>query len=169
MKSACYIPDFGDVFLHPTPFIKQDTTILNGVIVPFSSSKTKQDLDALIPELERLVCSAHHEIGSSDYIPGIGVENDYAKNSLSYDNDGWNVSIEYECCGEWYNHPGDWWNPSEHVLKKAWGRANAAEAYYSNDTTGEYREFTDSELDNIYEAIESALEESLIGLEGTEY
>lgn len=119
------------------------------------------DLNALIPKLCDLMFNADHKIGVSSYEEGLGVENAYEFNGVSYSEAGWNISIEYKCCGEWYYHSADRWSPMDSGLHKVWGEIVSIDATWENDETGEYRDFTGEELYEVWNELEETLKDSL--------
>ena len=161
MKSNVLSPSLGSITMLQTSTTSQRKSALIGAKNNQRLNITKQDLNKLIPVLQNLILCNDPEIGGEYYESGYRVENDYAQNSISYEQDGWEIYVEYECCGEWYDHPGDRWTPSEHTLRKAWGEITSIDATYTDENTGEYIDFSESDLSEIWDALEESLAESL--------
>lgn len=118
---------------------------------------------ALVPELVRMILEADHEIGWSGYEydsddGSLGRYDHYEPNSIEYEKDGWSIEVKYECCGEWVNDPGDYYNPPVCDLKSKWFRFVSIEAGYCDSETGEEYIFSDEELIPIARAITDKIE-----------
>ena len=123
--------------------------------------KTIADLNALIPTLVDLIRNNDHEIGESYYEQdedGWGRCDDSTPNYLCYEKDGWLIEIYYECCGEWDNDPGDYWTPPSSDLVRAWGELTEITAYHYDEDTDEETEFSGNDLNELWSAINNALE-----------
>ncbi len=124
--------------------------------------KTKADLNALIPTLVELLRNNDHEIGDS-YIEqdedGWGRCDEPATNYLCYEEDGWLIEITYECCGEFYNDPGDYWTPPCYDLKSAWGEVTEILASHTDEETDEESEFSDDDLKELWSALDEELKD----------
>lgn len=125
------------------------------------SAKFQSKLASLIPVLKDLMLLTEHNIGESYYEAGSGVENLYETNYIFYDEDGWTVTIEYRCCGEWYHDSGDSSTPPDHGLRTAFGDLVSVEAIYDDDLTGESHVYSQDELGNLWFELEASLHESL--------
>ena len=124
------------------------------------ASKTKADLNALIPLLVELLHNNDHDIGES-YLDrdtdGWGRFNDYTVNSLCYEEDGWCIEITYKCCGEWERDSGDYWTPPSCELVKAWGEVTELSAVYYDEETEEGKEFSVNDLKKLRTALNKEL------------
>lgn len=122
--------------------------------------KTKSDLNSLIPTIVELLCNNDHEIGES-YIDqdedGWGRCDEPATNYLCYEEDGWLIEITYECCGEYYSDPGDYWTPSCYDLKRAWGEVIEITASHLDEETDEESEFSDEDVKELWNALDKEL------------
>lgn len=106
--------------------------------------KTIADLNAIIPTISEALVANEHEIGET--------------NEFVYDEDGWYVEITYSTDGEYYNEEGDYCTPSCYDLKRAWGKVIDLGASYS-DEDGNEVEFSDKELETLWNALDKALED----------
>lgn len=123
--------------------------------------KTIADLNALITILVDLIRNNGHEIGESYYEQdedGWGRCDDSTPNYLCYEKDGWLIEIYYDCCGEWDNDPGDYWTPPSSTLRRAWGEVTEITAYHYDEDTDEETEFSGNDLNELWSAINNALE-----------
>lgn len=118
--------------------------------------KSVKDLNELIPILVDMVLD-HPKIGSryfgrceEDY------DEEWESNYVIYEEDGWYIEINYRCCGDWDEDSGDYYTPPSCDLIRAWGEVESIEASYGEDD--DYQEFDDEELDELWKAIDSALE-----------
>lgn len=124
--------------------------------------KTLADLNALIPTLCDLVKNNDHEIGDSYYErdeDGFGCCcSEYESNFVCYEEDGWLIEISYQCAGEWDNDPGDYWTPPSSDLKRAWGEVTEINAYHYDEDTDEEIEFSESDVNELWIALDKVLE-----------
>ena len=113
--------------------------------------KTIAELNALIPELISLVHSLDPQIGKSEYDTdedGVGLNNEYASNYVVYDKNGWEIAIDFECCGKY----------EDGEVVNAWGRLTDLSACHYDEKTDEYSDFNDDDLGEIWKALELELE-----------
>ncbi|MDE6716560.1 MAG: hypothetical protein K2J70_00070 [Muribaculaceae bacterium] len=166
MKLECY-SSLKDPF--PLHHIKSDMRVKPN---PYMSetkqslTKTAPNLKSLIPALQDIIANTDHEIGESYFERGVGLEEDYASNTLGYNEDGLEIEIHYQCCGEWYHIPGDRWTPDDHSLRKAWGEILSIDARWENEETGECYKFNDEEVSEILIPLEEYLNKCLIDYVG---
>ena len=115
--------------------------------------KTLNDLKALYPTLCDLLANNDHEVGecTSD-------DCNYAFNSVFYEEDGWSIEIDYQCCGRWSNDPGDYWTPSSSTLVRAWGEVTEIIASHYDEESGEEIVFTNDDLEELYNELDKVLE-----------
>lgn len=121
----------------------------------------KSDLKALIPLILEKFTSNGHKIGESCcYLSedGWGQSNESVTNFFYYEEDGWYIEVEYECCGEWAYYEGDNWTPSSRSLKEVWGEITKIYAYHYDETTDKETEFSEDELNELWSALDQALE-----------
>lgn len=124
--------------------------------------KTIDDLKALLPTLLDLFSNEDHQIGESHWDQdedGWGKCNDYESNCFTYEEDGWCIEINYECCGEWDSDPGDYWNPPYCELRCAWGEVTEISAYHYDEDTDEEREFSEDELAEFFAPFDELLKD----------
>lgn len=124
--------------------------------------KTIEDLKALIPTIVNLFKDNHHEIGESYYEQdedGWGRCEDCTTNYFIYDEDGWLIEVTYECCGEWYNDPGDYWNPPCYDLIRGWGEVTEITASHYDEETGDKTEFGVDDLDELWKLLDEELKD----------
>lgn len=124
--------------------------------------KTLENLKNLIPTIVEQISGADHEIGESYFEQGEdgwGRCNDYTTNYFTYEEDGWLIEVEYRCCGEWDNDPGDYWTPPSCDLRKAWGEVTEITASHYDEDTEEETEFEDKDLNELWNAIDEALKD----------
>ena len=101
----------------------------------------KEKLHELVPTITELIRKSDHNIGVSEYN-----DDEYKENLFTYDNDGWNIEIEYRCCGKWYQDLGDYWNPPCTDLIRAWGNITNISASYCDQITDQEIDFSDEDL-----------------------
>lgn len=119
--------------------------------------KTIDDLKALLPELKKRVLD-NPEIGSTFYGRcEDDYDEDWADNYVCYDEDGWCIEISYKCIGDWACDSGDYWTPPSSDLKRAWGEVTELTASHYDDDTDEETEFTEDELNEIWNEIDQVL------------
>ena len=112
--------------------------------------KTIDDLKALLPTLLKLFSKEEHNIGESYWDEdedGWSKRHDYASNCFIYEEDGWYIEVEYECCGEFDSDSGDYWNAPYCELRCAWGKVSEISASYYDEETGDGIEFSEDELE----------------------
>ncbi|MDE7180297.1 MAG: hypothetical protein K2N88_03790 [Muribaculaceae bacterium] len=122
--------------------------------------KTIDDLKALLPTLLELFSQENHEIGESYWDQdedGWGKCEDYEDNSFIYEEDGWSIEVNYRCCGEFCNDPGDYWTPPCYDLIRAWGEVTEITACHYDEETDEEIEFSDEDLKVLWDAFEEEL------------
>ena len=102
--------------------------------------KTIADLKALLPSLLQLFSEADCEIG----------DREYEHNCFYYEEDGWEIEVHYECCGEYLEDSGDYWNPPCYDLLRGWGEVTEITAYHYDDETGDEVEFSSNELAELF-------------------
>lgn len=121
--------------------------------------KTLSDLKALIPELTSHLLSQKHEIGGwyvdtdmdEDGDRGCIVSNP-AVNEFVYEEDGWLVEGDYECIGK-LDSDDCFSNPEGHFISLS--------VYHYDDETGDETSFSERDLTPVYDALDTALNESL--------
>lgn len=106
--------------------------------------KTIADLNAIIPIISEALVANNHEIGET--------------NEFIYDEDGLYVEITYSTDGKYYNEDGDYYTPSCHDLKRAWGEVIDLGASYS-DEDGNEVEFSNRDLETLRSALNEALKD----------
>lgn len=124
--------------------------------------KTIDDLKALLPTLLELFSKEDPQIGESYWEQdedGWGKCNDYESNCFIYEEDGWCIEINYECCGEFSNDPGDYWTPPCYDLIRAWGEVSEITAYHYDEETGDETEFSEEELAEFFEPFNEELKD----------
>lgn len=124
--------------------------------------KTIEDLKVLIPTIVDLFNNTNHEIGESCYEQdedGWGRCEDSTTNYFTYDEDGWLIEVTYECCGEWCNDPGDYWNPPCYDLIRGWGEVTAITASHYDEETGDKTEFSVDDLDELWKVLDEELKD----------
>lgn len=109
--------------------------------------KTIADLNALIPELIDLVID--NAI--------IGDEEDHPDTNLVYDEDGWFIDITYQCEGEYFYEPGDYWTPESSGLLSASGEIIRLKASHYDEDTEEETEFSEYDVRELCDALNCAL------------
>lgn len=122
--------------------------------------KTIADLNALIPSLIDLVLD-NPEIGESYWEQdedGWGKCSDYESNYVCYEEDGWCIEISFRCCGDWSHDDGDYWTPASSSLNGAYGEVTEITAYHYDEESGEESEFSDDDLNEMWSALDKALE-----------
>lgn len=123
--------------------------------------KTISDLNALIPQLTELVLD-NPEIGESYYEQDEDGWNrcDYSKsNCVCYEENGWCIEIQFDCCGAWDNDRGDYWSPGSAELQNAWGEVTEITASHYDEDTDEETEFNEEDLKELWSALDKALED----------
>lgn len=104
--------------------------------------KTLNELNSLIPQLIDLVFD-NPKIGDCHYGRCEDeTEENWEDNSITYEEDGWNIEIGYRCCGDDRN---------------SWGEITDLSAYHYDEETDEETEFSDEDLYDIWSAIEKRL------------
>lgn len=124
--------------------------------------KTIDDLKALLPTLLELFSQEDHEIGESYWDQdedGWGKYEDYEDNSFIYEEDGWTIEVNYRCCGEFCNDPGDYWTPPCYDLIRAWGKVTEITACHYDEESGKESEFSDDDLNEIWNAFDEELKD----------
>lgn len=124
--------------------------------------KTIDDLKNLLPTLIDLFNEEEHEIGESheyESEDGRGWCDDYEQNCFTYEEDGWYVEVYYECCGEYCNDSGDYWNPPCYDLIRAWGRVTEINVLHSDEETGDETEFSKEDLAQFFAPFNELLED----------
>ena len=106
--------------------------------------KTTNDFKDILPTLINLFSNEDHQIGVSEY-----GHDEYESNNFIYEEDGWYVEVNYECCGEYVNEAGDYWTPPCFELIRGWGRVSEITVIHTDDETGEETEFCDEEMQEI--------------------
>lgn len=120
--------------------------------------KTVSDLNALIPQIIGHVLD-NPEIGSCYYGKSEeDYEETYATNNICYDENGWCIEVSYRCCGEWRSDRGDYLTPPSSELLRAWGEVIDITAYHYDESADEETEFCDDQLNQLWDAINNALE-----------
>lgn len=123
--------------------------------------KTISDLNVLIPTLVDLLCSQDHNIGES-YMDcdedGACYCTEAEGNTFYYEEDGWYIEVSYECSGEWVYERGDYWTPSVSYLTEARGEVTEIICNHYDDETGDETDFTDEDLNELWKALDKALE-----------
>lgn len=124
--------------------------------------KTIDDFKALIPTLVELLSKEDHRIGQS--YPewdesGYCKILDYAGNCFTYEEDGWHIEIDYECCGDYYEDPGDYDNPPCDDLISAWGLVSEIRAYHCDEETCEDTLFREEDLEEFFAPFDEILKD----------
>ena len=117
-----------------------------------NSKRFRERISAIIPKVAELISKADHKIGISEYD-----EDRYEDNHFIYDQDGWNIEIEYRCCGKWYNDLGDYWNPPCTDLICAWGDVSSMSVSFYDEDTDDQIDFSSYELKDFHSAINKVL------------
>ena len=112
----------------------------------------KEKLHELIPTITELIRKSDHKIGVSEYD-----EDEYKDNHFTYDKDGWNIEIEYRCCGKWYNDLGDYWNPPCSDLVSAWGDVTDISASYYDEDSDDDIVFSSEDLKELRSRLHETL------------
>lgn len=112
----------------------------------------RERLNAIIPTVADLIRKSDHKIGISEYD-----EDQYEDNHFIYDQDGWNIEIDYRCCGKWYNDLGDYWNPPCTDLIRAWGNVSNMSVSYYDENTDDEIDFSSDELKEFHSEINKVL------------
>lgn len=115
--------------------------------------KTIADLNALIPQLTKQVLE-NPEIGKTNEGDAIS---DWEYNYICYEKDGWLIEVEYKCTGLWNYLPGDYYTPDEENCISAWGDVVNISAMHTDEKTEEETIFEDSDLKELYEALNQKL------------
>ena len=118
--------------------------------------KTVTDLNRLIPVLVELLRNNDHEIGET-FFEDYGYCEESATNCLYYEEDGWEIEIEYTCTGEWLCEGGDYWNPPCTELIRARGNVESICAYHYDEESGEDTVFSDADLKALRRALDKEL------------
>lgn len=113
---------------------------------------TASDLKTLLPILVDLLEKQDHQCAEYDN-PGT---NGY--NVLEYEENGWNVYIEYHCEAVIYDDPGTYWTAPCSWSEASGEIGNLYIAAYNQDTDEEV-EFTDAETADIRKALNNVLRE----------
>lgn len=124
--------------------------------------KTINDFKALLPILIKFFSQQEHQVGESYWDKdedGWDKCDDYKPNCFIYEEDGWEIEVCYECCGEWDNDPGDYWTPPCHKLVKAWGEVTKITAYHYDDETEEESKFDEDDLREFFSEFDKELED----------
>lgn len=124
--------------------------------------KTIDDLKALLPTLLDLFNKTDHEIGETYWEQdedGWGKCQDYEDNCFIYEEDGWSIEVNYRCCGEFCNDPGDYWTPPCYDLIRGWGEVTEITAYHYDEETGDESEFSEDELAEFFAPFDELLED----------
>ena len=120
--------------------------------------KTSEDLNKHIPAIVELFGKNNHEIGETFWDEEVGSDaEDYETNYFTYDEDGIFIEVTYECCGEYYDDPGDYWTPPCHALRRAWGRVTDIKAVSYGFATGEEKDVTGDQLKELRDALNQEL------------
>lgn len=105
--------------------------------------KTVADLDTLIPTIVGMVLTNDNLFGDRF---------EHETNTVTYDKDGWFITVSYDCNGEW-----DCDNLTRE-LRRGWGKVRGIEATYGDECTEEKR-YSFEECRNLRLAINKALRE----------
>ncbi|MBD5302309.1 MAG: hypothetical protein HDS16_04855 [Bacteroides sp.] len=116
--------------------------------------KTIADLLLLAPTLSTMILEANSEIGWSgleydEESGSVGTVDHYEPNQIEYCKDGWDIGVDYECCGIW---------DKEFGLQRYWYRLKSIEAGYCDPDSGEEYIFSPEELEPIAQAVISQIE-----------
>lgn len=130
--------------------------------------KTTSDLKAQLPALISYLKSQKHEIGvwyedtdmDEDGERGCIISNP-AVNEFVYEEDGWLVEGEYECIGKLESEPSTMWSPGYEEIGNPEGGFTWLSAYHYDEETNEATDFTDEDVNEIWDALNVALNESL--------
>lgn len=114
--------------------------------------KTLLELNALIPTIIALMSKEEPEIGNYE-------ENDYQHNIFTYQEDGWDIEIEYRCTGDYYYEAGDYYTPSFEELERAWGEVDEIRVFHYDDETEDETEFTGEDLTDLTLAVNKYLKD----------
>ena len=98
------------------------------------------------------------ELGEMDHEVG---NDGYEHNTYAYEEDGWEVEINYRLKGEWGYEDGGRWSPSFDYLSDVDGDIEEIFIGYSNDDTGEYFEYDEEELSGLKQDIIDAVINSI--------
>lgn len=118
--------------------------------------KTKSDLLKLFPLLINQLKENDHEIPMSFILNSDG-SGDPEENYFSYEEDGWQIEVVYDCWGEWEVDEGDYWTPSNRRLVKAWGEVTNLSVTHYDEETDEETEFSQKDLTELYNSLNEAL------------
>ena len=110
--------------------------------------KTKTDLNALIPQIVKMVIED----------PQIG-DGEYLDNVVSYDKDGWDIEISFQCCGEYDDDPGDYWTPPCFELTEIEVEITDISVYHYDEEADEESVFDDNDTKELRKAVEEVLYE----------
>lgn len=115
--------------------------------------KTIEDLKKIIPEILRIISTRKHNIGIS--YPelnedGCGFTSEYGSNSISYDEDGWQIEIGYKCSGYLDEATGEY--------KSVFGEVTEIFVSHYDEDTDEETEFSEEDCYDLGVAIDRALE-----------
>lgn len=108
--------------------------------------KTIADLNALIPEIVDLMNCDEPEIGDYEY-------DEYKSNTFIYEEDGWEIVIDYKCTGRWREEYETWDCPGSCDLVEGWGEVEGISAIHYDEETDEETDFGDDELFELYKAV----------------
>lgn len=122
--------------------------------------KTTADLNALIPQLiDRVldgpaIGDSFRDWDGDSYCTGYN----YEDNCVCYEEDGWFIEISYRCAGDWCEDGDGYYTPRSSYCGRAHGEVEDIVATYCDPETEDEIEFTDDDLDEMYDQINKALE-----------
>lgn len=114
--------------------------------------KTVHDLNALIPAIVKEFESMDFEIG--DYY-----EEGYKTNFFYYEEDGWEITIEFQCTGYFARDDRDYWTCGAYEIVKAWGDVVEINGHHLDEETDEESDFDAPDFKEIEKAVNEVLKD----------
>lgn len=113
--------------------------------------KTVTDLNNLIPVIVDQIAGQNHDIADAE------IEQPKT-NCFTYDEGGWYIEVIYNCSGDYHCESGNYWDEPSCDLISASGEVEEISASYLDEETDEEIEFSGEDLDELWSAINRALE-----------
>ncbi len=115
-----------------------------------------RDITTVIPEVIKLI----NENKSGFEIGNYEGDEAYIWNQVCYDEDGWYIEVNFQCTGYWGYDPGDWYQPEDAWVERAWGEMEIEDLLVSHfDENDNETELSEEEIEPLFDAIIKELEE----------
>lgn len=118
--------------------------------------KTVEDLNKLTSEIIDLV-REDPEIGKTHYNGIDDIDVEWAENYAYYEEDGWEIEIHFRCTGNAIHDSGDYYTAPSDYIENARGEVLGITALHYDEDTDETTYFNDSNLKDLWNAIDQSL------------